>query len=161
MMKMMAPMEIGLTVQDLPLMRSFYEEALGLVVVADDYVPAPKAQQAALSARGYQVVRLQTPNGERLKLLAPDTTPAARPAPPAMVLDRADASYLTFIVEDLASVVARAFAAGAKPITGANAIEVRPGTFLSFLRDPEGHILEIVEYFDISSYRPDMNAEEQ
>lgn len=160
MMKMTAPMEIGLTVRDLPMMRAFYEEALGLVVVADVYVPAPKAQQAALSASGYQVVRLQTPNGERLKLLAPDTPPATRSAPSAMILDRADASYLTFIVDDLASVVARAFAAGAKPITGVDAIEVRPGTFLSFLRDPEGHVLEIVEYSDISSYRPDMNAGE-
>jgi hypothetical protein len=43
-------------------------------------------------------------------------------------------------------------------MTGEKAVEVRPGTFLAFLRDPEGHIVEIVQYSDIAAYRPDLAA---
>ena len=68
-MKMMAPMEVGLTVKDLPMMLDFYCTAFGMTVAADVSVPAPKAQEAALSAGAYRVVRLQTPWGERIKLL--------------------------------------------------------------------------------------------
>ncbi|MDK3020911.1 VOC family protein [Pseudodonghicola flavimaris] len=155
-MKMTAPMEVGLTVRDLPRMLEFYREAFGLEIVADVTVPAGKADVAALSRGAYRVVRLQTPWGERIKLLAPEEAPAARPAPTDHILDRSEASYLTFIVDDLRAVVARAVAAGAALMTGAEPVEVRPGTFLAFLRDPEGHIVEIVEYADIAEYRADL-----
>ena len=36
-------------------------------------------------------------------------------------------------------------------------VEVRPGTYLAFCRDPEGHVLELVQYADISSYRTDLS----
>ncbi|WP_203227968.1 VOC family protein [Roseovarius dicentrarchi] len=155
-MKMTAPMEIGLTVKDLPAMLDFYRDAFGLTVEADVTVPAPKADQAALSAGGYRVVRLQTPWGERIKLLAPDLTPSDMPAPGAHILDQHPASYVTFIVDDIKSVTARAVAAGARLMTGDDPVEVRPGTYLVFLRDPEGHIVEIVQYADIHAYRPDL-----
>ncbi|MBU2867805.1 VOC family protein [Pacificibacter marinus] len=155
-MKMTAPMEMGLTVRDLPVMLAFYRDALGLTVAADVSVPADKAAQASLSLGGYRVVRLQTSWGERIKLLAPETAPSERPAPSEHILDRHEASYVTFIVDDLRAVVARAVAAGGVLITGEKPVEVRPGTFLAFLRDPEGHILEIVEYADITEYRTDL-----
>lgn len=155
-MKMMAPMEVGLTVKDLPKMLDFYRSAFGMTVVADVSVPAPKAVEAALSAGAYRVVRLQTPWGERIKLLAPEQMPADRPAPGAYILDQHAASYLTFIVDDLPAVLAGAIKAGAAPMTDTAPIEVRPGTYLAFLRDPEGHILEIVQYADIATYRPDL-----
>lgn len=155
-MKMMAPMEVGLTVKDLPKMLDFYRSAFGMTVVADVTVPASKAVEAALSAGAYRVVRLQTPWGERIKLLAPEQMPADRPAPGAYILDQHAASYLTFIVDDLPAVLAGALKAGAAPMTDTAPIEVRPGTYLAFLRDPEGHILEIVQYADIATYRPDL-----
>ncbi|SDE99768.1 VOC family protein [Limimaricola pyoseonensis] len=155
-MRMTAPMEAGLAVRDLDRMLAFYREAFGFETVADVHVPAEKARAAALSRGGYRVVRLQTPRGERIKLLAPDTPPAARPEPTEMILDRADGAYLTFIVDDLGDVVARAVAAGARPMTGDDPVEVRPGTYLAFLRDPEGHVFEIVQYADIAAYRPDL-----
>lgn len=157
-MKMTAPMEVGLTVRDLPVMRAFYEAALGFSFVSEFHVPPARAREAALSEGGYTVVRLQTPYGERVKLLCPDTAPAARPGVSGAILDRADSSYLTFIVDDIEAVAARLIAGGAEPMTGEKPVEVRPGTFLSFLRDPEGHIVEIVQYADIASYRPDLQA---
>ena len=42
-------------------------------------------------------------------------------------------------------------------LTGPERIEVRPGTYLVFCKDPEGHVLEIVEYDDMASYRKDLN----
>jgi len=33
---------------------------------------------------------------------------------------------------------------------------VRPGTWLAFFRDPEGNVLELVEYDDPAAYRPDL-----
>ncbi|WP_417241194.1 VOC family protein [Celeribacter halophilus] len=155
-MKMTAPMEMGLTVRDLPLMLAFYRDALGLSVVADNSVPAFKAEEASLSRDGYRVVRLQTPWGERIKLLVPESPPSERPAPSDHILDQHEVIYLTFIVDDLCEVLASALAAGGISLTGEKPVEVRPGTFLAFLRDPEGHTLEIVEYADISDYRSDL-----
>ena len=155
-MKMTAPLEVGLVVRDLPSMMAFYQAAFGLTVVADVTVPAGKADEAALSAQAYRVVRMQTPWGERLKLLAPERPPEARPAQSRHILDRHDASYITFIVDDFEAVVASAIASGAQEMTGPGRLEVRPGTYLSFLRDPEGHIVEVVKYADISAYRDDL-----
>lgn len=155
-MKMAAPMEVGLTVKDLARMRRFYCGAFGFSVISDVTVPAPKAHKAGLSTGAYRVVRLQTPWGERIKLLEPELPPSDMPAPSAHILDEHPSSYLTFIVGDLPVVMARAIAAGAVPITGDKPFEVRSGTFLTFLRDPEGHIVEIVEYADITEYRNDL-----
>lgn len=157
-MKMTAPMEVGLTVKDLSRMLGFYCKAFGLSVESDITVPAVKAQQAGLSTGAYRVVRLQTPWGERIKLLAPELPPSNMPAPNGHILDQHASSYLTFIVEDLDTVMADAIDAGAVPMTGDKPVEVRPGTFLTFVRDPEGHMVEIVEYADIIEYRNDLVA---
>lgn len=155
-MRMTAPMEAGLAVRDLARMRAFYETALGFAFVAEFRVPAEKAREAALCAEGYTVVRLQTPNGERLKLLATSGPPAVASTDEAFILGRPRASYLTFIVDDIAPVLQRALAAGARSLTGPHPVEVRPGIYLAFLHDPEGHVLELVSYDDIAAYRPDL-----
>ena len=155
-LEMTAPLEIGLVVRDLGAALTFYRDALGLVLVADVAVPAEKADQAMLSSGGYQVVRLQTPRGERIKLLCPDRAPDPAPVATDRILDRSGAGYVTFIVGDLRAIVARLVEHGATPLTGTAPVEVRPGTYLAFLRDPDGHIIEIVEYADIAAYRPDL-----
>lgn len=154
-MKMTAPMEVGLTVSDLPRMRAFYETALGLRFVSEVHVPADKAAEAAMSPVGYTAVRLQTPWGERVKLLAPDLPPRPRDDDEGMILAHQGATYLTFIVDDIAATVGRVRAAGGRLLNREPVTEVRPGVLLSFLRDPEGHILEIVSYADVAAYRAD------
>lgn len=154
-MKMISPLEVGLGVRDLPRMRHFYENALGCQFVNEVAVPADKARQAALSDGGYTVVRLQTSYGERIKLLAPANPPAAA-ARSGPILDQPNACYLTFIVDDIDAAIARLQAHGVEFLTGPARVEVRPGTFLSFCRDPEGNVLELVQYADIHAYRPDL-----
>lgn len=159
MTMMTAPLEVGLAVRDLPRMRAFYEEALGLSFVSEIKVAGPKAVEAALSADGYTVVRLQTEKGERVKLLRPDRLPEVKDEGRSMeglILDKSGSSYLTFIVDDLQSLLDRLIAHGAESMTGPKAIEVRPGTWLAFVTDPEGHIVEVVQYDDLAGYRSDL-----
>ena len=158
-MRMTVPMEVGLAVRDLSRMRQFYEEALGFTFVSDIHVPAAKAAAAALCPEGYRVLRLQTSYGERIKLLARDgAAPLAGPQPD-YILDQPGATYLTFIMEAIPPVLQRALAAGGHSLTGNTPIEVRQGVHLAFLRDPEGHVLELVSYDDIAAYRPDLLTE--
>ena len=155
-MHMIAPLEVGLGVRDLPRMRRFYENALGCQFVSEVFVPAEKARQAALADCGYTVVRLQTSHGERIKLLAP-VDPAPRVLYQGPILAQPGVSYLTFIVADINAAMARLQGEGAEFLTGPERVEVRPGTYLAFCRDPEGHVLELVQYADISSYRTDLS----
>lgn len=106
---------------------------------------------------GYDVARLQTPYGERIKLLQPSVAPAAA-VRGAAILDRQGATYLTFIVRDLAGVVRGLQARGVVFDSAPAPMEVRPGTWLAFFRDPEGNVLELVEYDDPAAYRPDLAA---
>lgn len=156
-MQMTAPMEAGLAVRDLARMRRFYEQALGFVFVSEIRVPADKSAAAALCAEGYTVTRLQTAYGERIKLLARDGgAPDPQPTP-EHILDQPGASYLTFITDAIPLALRRAIEAGAQSLTGDDPVEVRPGVYLAFLRDPEGHVFELVSYDDIAAYRPDLH----
>jgi len=156
-MRMTVPMEAGLGVRDLARMRTFYEQALGFEFVSEIRVPADNAAAAALCTEGYTVTRLQTPYGERIKLLARDGAVADTRPWPDFILDRPGASYLTFITDAIPPVLHRAMAAGAQSLTGDEPVEVRPGVYLAFLRDPEGHVFELVSYDDIAAYRPDLH----
>lgn len=156
-MRMTAPMEAGLAVRDLTRMRRFYEQALGFVFVSEIRVPAEKSAAAALCVEGYTVTRLQTPHGERIKLLARDGGGPDPQPTPDNILDRPGASYLTFITDAISPVLRRAIEAGAQSLTGDDPVEVRPGVYLAFLRDPEGHVFELVSYNDIAAYRPDLH----
>lgn len=154
-MKMMAPIEIGICCSDLDKLRKFYVDVLGCTPINEIEVPTEKSRPAALAESGYKVARLQTPWGERLKLLQPATAPENVPAK-EWILNRRGLAYITFIVDDLKAIIARLKAAGVVFLTGTDRVEVRPGTFLSFIRDPEGNVLEFVEYSDIREYRPDL-----
>jgi len=156
---MTVPLEVGIAVRDLPLMRRFYEQVLGFAFVSEVAVPPAAATQAAMHQHGYTAVRLQTNRGERIKLLAPARPPAPAPAP-EYILDKANASYLTFIVDDIQAVIDALAAAGVRLLTGPQRVEVRPGTWLAFCHDPEGNVLEIVQYDNIAAYRPDLFAAE-
>jgi catechol 2,3-dioxygenase-like lactoylglutathione lyase family enzyme len=152
---MVAPMEIGLNVRDLKKMRAFYEDALGLAFVNEIHVPAEKARQAALSGGAYVVVRLQASNGERLKLLAAES-PVGAAAPTRFILDQPNSLYVTFIIDDIRAACERLRTHDVAFMTGREPVEVRPGTWLVFFRDPEGNVIELVEYDDVTAYRPDL-----
>jgi catechol 2,3-dioxygenase-like lactoylglutathione lyase family enzyme len=154
-LEMAVPLEVGLNCRDLPKLRAFYETTLGLTFISEFVVPAEKARAAGLCPEAYTVVRLQTSHGERIKLLARNTPPAGE-APGIWILDRPNASYLTFIIKDIDVAIAGLLDAGIEFMTGPHRVEVRPGVYLAFCRDPEGNVLELVQYQDIGQYRPDL-----
>ena len=53
---------------------------------------------------------------------------------------------------------ARVLAQGGRAMSGPEPIESRPGLFVVFLRDPEGNVVELVQYDDVAAYRPDLQA---
>lgn len=153
---MTAPLEVGIGCRDLARMRAFYEGVLGLQFVSEGRAPAPMAQAFRLARSATTVVRLQTSNGERIKLVA-----AEEPAAPAashgdFVLDQPNASYLTFIVADVAAAIRKLGEAGISCMTGDQRVESRPGLYVAFFRDPEGNLVELVQYDDVASYRADL-----
>lgn len=156
-LQMTVPMEIGICCKDLDALLAFYTDVVGLTLVNRVSVPADKARATGLTAHGYDVARLQTSYGERIKLLQPGVAPEAA-ARGAAILDRQGATYLTFIVRDLAGVVRRLESRGVVFDSAPAPMEVRPGTWLAFFRDPEGNVLELVEYDDPAAYRPDLAA---
>ena len=157
-MNQLVPLEVGLCCRDLDALKQFYVDALGFTAINDLHVPADKAGQTGLCDGGYRVARLQTPRGERLKLLQPDNPPV--PAAFAdSILARQGTSYITLIIDDLPTAMARLRPYGLPLLSGEATVEVRPGTFLVFARDPEGNLLEFVQYADIRAYRPDMVGE--
>ena len=154
-LSMTVPMEVGICCADLDAQLAFYTGVMGLALVNRETVPADKARATGLTQHGYDVARLQTPYGERIKLLQPAVAPepAVRGA---AILDRQGTAYLTFIVRDLPGVVRALQAKGVVFDSAPAPMEVRPGTWLAFFRDPEGNVLELVEYDDPAAYRPDL-----
>ncbi|UVE16139.1 VOC family protein [Pseudomonas sp. LS44] len=152
---MTVPLEVGIACRDLAMQRAFYEGVLGFRFVSEFVVPADKASAAALCPEAYTVVRLQTNRGERIKLLA-RATPTGAAAPGEWILDRPNATYLTFILDDIDAAIADLQHAGIEFMTGPQRVEVRPGVYLAFCRDPEGNVLELVQYQRIGDYRPDL-----
>jgi len=154
---MTVPLEVGIGCRDLAAMRHFYERVLGLEFIGEARVPPLTAQNYRLASGSATVVRLQTPFGERIKLIAPDA-PVPLPARyPVHVFDAPNAMYLTFIIRDILAVTTRVLAQGGQAMSGPEPIESRPGLFVVFLRDPEGNVLELVQYHDVAAYRPDLH----
>ena len=152
---MNAPMEVGISCRDLTKMRNFYEETLGFEFISEIEGDATAAHQLGLCAEGYTVARVQTPYGERIKLLMPDSPPAEEKSS-QYFLDKMNRAYLTFIVKELDSVVdrIRGLLADKSLITPIK--DVRSGVRAAFCKDPEGNYVELVEFEDVASYRKDI-----
>ena len=154
-MKMLAPLEIGIAVRDLAAMTKFYADVLGFKTVSEVNVPAEKSKANGLSPDGCTVVRLQTSYGERIKLLAaPSTSTGKRDQ---WLLARAGLAYVTLIIGGIDALCARLKAQGVKLASDAP-VENRAGLRVLFFQDPEGNVLELVEYSDLASYRPDLKS---
>ena len=149
-----APLELGLVCAGLAPLVRFYEAAFGFDVVGRVRVPGAVARRTPLSAEGYEVVRLQSPFGERLKLLCQESAPGHEVRPPGeRILERRNGTFLTLLVSDLEEAVSRVVAAG-----GASASDpavLRDGLSVAFARDPEGNWLELARYDDLPGYRGD------
>lgn len=153
---MTLPLEVGIGCRDLAVMRRFYQDTLGLQLISEARVPVQVAQDYRLARGSATVIRLQTSYGERIKLIAPDEAPALPTEHPAYVLDQPNVMYLTFIISDVKAAISRLLDAGVSIMTGPQPIQRRPDLSVAFLRDPEGNVVELVQYDDVAAYRPDL-----
>ncbi len=156
-MQMAAPLEIAISCQDLDRMVDFYTGILGCQVINVIDMPPEKAKAIPLARAGYRVARLQTTGGERIKLLEPVAQRATVPKTDEVMM-REHAFYITFIVEDLDALLETLKAKGVPVLQGYEKVEARPGFFLAFATDPEGNVIELNQYADLASYRPDLCA---
>lgn len=152
---MTAPMEVGISCRDLTKMRTFYEDVLGFSFISEIKGNATVAQQLGLCAEGYTVARVQTPYGERIKLLMSDSPPPEEKLS-QYFLERMNRVYLTFIVKELDSIVDRIRDCMEDKSRLTPIKEVRPGVRAAFCKDPEGNSVELVEFEDVASYRKDI-----
>lgn len=153
---LVAPTEIGMTCQSIDTLLQFYVSAFSFTLISRIDVPARAAALTPLSQCGYTVVRLQSPFGERLKLLSPASLVSYRAStrPSENILDGAHTIFITLIVADLTATRDRAIALGATAM-GDN-VHIRPDLRIGFLCHPEGNYLELAEYAKVSDYRADL-----
>ncbi len=154
-LKMTAPLEVAVSVNDVDKMLRFYTEVLGLKKVSDAKVPSEMTKKTGQSAHGLRVVRLATPYGEWIRLIQTGQPPKPGEAP-EYVFDRHGLVYVSFLVTDIDGIIKRLKENGVKLQSGDAKIEVRPGLFIVYALDPEGNTIEFLEVPDVSSYRPDL-----
>ena len=154
-MKMTAPMEVAISVNEMDKMLRFYTEILGLKKFADNQVPPEMTQRIGQTPHGLRVVRLLTPYGEMVRLIQVGKPPQPSQVP-RYIFDRHGLIYVSFLVADLDGVLKRLKEHEVKLVSGDQKIEVRPGVFVVYALDPEGNYVEFLEYPDIASYRPDI-----
>jgi lactoylglutathione lyase len=153
-MKMVAPLEPAIVCFDMERMLRFYVEILGLQLVADVQAAPDIGKQIHISQHGYRIVRLQTSYGERIKLIVSNVPPKPHPAYD-YVYECQGHAYLTFIVSNMKELLPK-LAEHNIPVVSDGVVQVRPGVFACFIKDPEGNFIEIADYPDIAMYRPDL-----
>jgi len=151
-----APLEVGVCVADLERAIDFYETALGFTRISDATLSPERSEAAGFGPVAFRMTRMQTNYGERIKLIETDPRPEIPARGNGSILGQAGISYLTFVVADIEAALERLGKAGAELVTRGGAVQTRPGTRLAFFRDSEGNALELVEYEDLTAYRPDL-----
>ena len=152
---MVAPLEPGIVCIDLARMLDFYTEVLGLKFVSDAEASAEMSTKFGTGPHGFRIIRLQTPYGERVKLIQPKKLSLKQTQPTEWVFERQGIAYLTFVVTDVHEVTARLKRSGVESFSE-GPVNIREGITAIFARDPEGNFIEFVEYADIAAYRPDL-----
>lgn len=152
-LKMVVPLEPGIVCLDMERMLEFYTGVLGLKLVSDAQATPEMSTRFKAAPDGFRVVRLQTPYGERIKLIQTKLH-SKKEARSEWVFERPGFTYLTFVIADMKEMVERLNECRVNLIT--EPLEVRKGFLALFALDPEDNYLEFVEYQDPASYRPDL-----
>jgi catechol 2,3-dioxygenase-like lactoylglutathione lyase family enzyme len=152
---MVAPLEPGIVCVDLTRMLDFYTEVLGLKFVSDAEASSEMSTKFGTGPHGFRIIRLQTPYGERVKLIQPKKLSLKQTQATEWVFERQGIAYFTFVVIDVHEVTARLKRYGVESFSE-GPVNIREGITAIFARDPEGNFIEFVEYADIATYRPDL-----
>src|ERR1700741_3602836 len=78
-LKMVVPLEPGIVCLDIDRMLEFYTGVLGLKVVSDAQATADMSRPFRAAPDGFRIVRMQTPYGERIKLVQTKMHPQKQP----------------------------------------------------------------------------------
>jgi catechol 2,3-dioxygenase-like lactoylglutathione lyase family enzyme len=129
---------VGLSVADLPAMIAFYRDGLGFSVEVAFELPGGRAAGAML----------RRPDGAGLELLChADSAGEAAPDPPAAMLQRGYGHWALAVTE-VGLTHARLLAVGAREVWSPRPAPPPATGLMSFLADPEGNLLELVEITD-------------
>jgi lactoylglutathione lyase len=154
-LKMVAPIEPAIVCSDLDRMLDFYTGVLGLKKVSDAEATPEMSKEFRAAPDGFRIVRLQTPYGERIKLVQTKMRPVKKQPLTEWTFERHGISYITFVIADMKEMVARLNECKVRLVLD-EPLEVRKGFVALFVLDPEENYVEFVEYQDIASYRPDL-----
>ena len=154
-LRMVAPLEPGIVCIDIDRMLDFYTGVLGLRFATDAEAAPEMSTRFGTGPNGFRIIRLQTPYGERIKLIQPKKIVLTKREDPEWVFERQGIAYITFIIADVEEVTSRLKKHGVDLVREAP-VEIRQGIHAIFVRDPEGNFLEFVEYADLASYRADL-----
>ena len=127
-LKMTAPLEPGIVCNDIEQMLKFYVGILGLTLVSDADTTPEMSRRLGGTPHGYRIVRLQTPYGERIKLVQPARQPPKPNPVPEWLYERHGLAYLTFVIQGISGVAKHLKEQGAKLISP-EPTEVRKGVF--------------------------------
>lgn len=152
---MVTPIEPGIVCIDIDRMLQFYTEVLGLKFATDAEASPEMSTAFGTGPHGFRIIRLQTPYGERIKLVQPKQTVLKKSPVPDWVFERQGIAYITFIVVDVQEVTLRLKKYSVE-LMSKDPVEIRRGITAIFAKDPEGNFLEFVEYADLASYRSDL-----
>ncbi len=153
--KMVSPLEPGIVCINIDRMLAFYTEVLGLTFVSDAEATAEMSTEFGTSPNGFRIIRLQTPYGERIKLVQPKKGAPQASQVPRWVFEGQGIAYLTFVVADVHEAAARLKEFKVE-VMSRGPVNIRKGITAIFAKDPEGNFVEFVEYADLASYRPDL-----
>ena len=132
----------GFVVEDIDAAIRFYQETLGLEVLARyERVGAPISQVIGYEDTHLEAVTMWTGSGHILELIR-YVNPAARRRP-TEERSVVGGTHLAFQVDDVESVLQRMVENGARPVNPP--VEVAPGRKICYLQDPEGNWLELLE----------------
>jgi catechol 2,3-dioxygenase-like lactoylglutathione lyase family enzyme len=154
-LRMVSPLEPGIVCIDMDRMLDFYTKVLGLKFVTDAEASPEMSKEFGTSPNGFRIIRLQTPYGERIKLVQPKKIVLRQSQVPEWVFEGQGIAYITFVVIDVQEVTVRLKKYEVE-LMSKEPVEIRKGITAIFAKDPEGNFLEFVEYADLASYRPDL-----
>jgi len=152
---MVSPLEPGIVCVDMDRMLDFYTGVLGLKFVSDAEATATMSTEFGASPNGFRIIRLQTPYGERIKLVQPKRVLPKQSHVPDWVFESQGIAYITFVIADVHEVATRLKEYQVE-LVSKEPVEIRKGITAIFAKDPEGNFVEFVEYGDLASYRPDL-----
>lgn len=125
--------DLGIVITNSEASLAFYRDLLGFEHVADTPMPG--------GLGGGTMHRLMC-GTSHIKLVKLDTVPEARPAPGG-IAGATGYRYFTMIVDNLTEITGAVKAAG-HPVR-VDCAEIRPGTTISMVEDPDGNWVEFVQ----------------